>query len=275
MHQEQQYLDLLQDLIDQPPRDDRTGTGTRSMFGKRLEFDLSEGFPLITTKRMPFRVIAEELLWFISGSTSVSPLQEKGVRIWDEWADKNGDLGPVYGKQWRKWQTPVLGTVDQLGDVLTSLREDPFSRRHIVNAWNVGELHMMALPPCHMMFQYYVEADGALSLQLYQRSADAFLGLPFNIASYALLLRMTAHMLGRRPGRFIWTGGDVHLYENHVNQAALQITRTPLSLPSLMCGTVRAEDGSPGETAWEDWSIGQLDVLMYESHPHIAGEISV
>lgn len=269
-HPEIQYLRLLKELLDEEPRQDRTGTGTRSVFGRRLEFDLADGFPLLTTKRLPFRVIATELLWFIGGHTNVRRLQDRGVTIWDEWADKNGNLGPVYGSQWRNF-----GGVDQLEGVLQSLREDPFSRRHIVSAWNPPEIPHMALPPCHILFQFYVENDGRLSLQLYQRSADVFLGLPFNIASYALLLRMTCHMIGRKPGRFIWTGGDTHLYENHLNQARIQIQRAPQEFPVLMCGTYFSDDRSPCQVSWDDWTIEHLGIMEYHAHPHIKGEISV
>jgi thymidylate synthase len=276
MHPEQQYLDLLTEILDQYPRPDRTGTGTRSVFGRRMEFDLADGFPLFTTKRLPFKTIANELLWMISGSTNVKDLQARGVGIWDEWADQDGDLGPVYGHNWRQCPDMAFGAIDQLGDVLEALKTNPYSRRHIVNAWNVAQIEDMALPPCHMMFQYYVESDDRLSLQLYQRSADAFLGLPFNIASYALLLRMTAHMLGRKAGRFIWTGGDVHLYENHLEQAGRQIKRKPFELPKLMCGTWTDRNMSvPGEKTWEDWDISKVDVLQYSPYSHIAGAVSV
>jgi len=269
-HPEFQYLNLLSELLDQPPREDRTGTGTHSVFGRRMEFDLAEEFPLFTTKKLPFKTIAYELLWFVRGLTNTKWLKDRGVTIWDNWADRHGDLGPVYGHQWRNWNGK-----DQLEGVLESLRSDPYGRRHIVSAWNVSDLPDMALPPCHILFQFYVENNGRLSLQLYQRSADAFLGLPFNIASYALLLRMAAHMLGRKSGKFIWSGGDVHLYRNHVEQARLQIAREPVKFPVLACGTTNEMFGEPCERHWDDWSIEHLGVLAYHPHPHIPGSISI
>lgn len=266
MHPEHQYLALLNDLLDAPPRPDRTGTGTRSLFGRRMEFDLTKGFPLFTTKRLPFQVIATELAWMLRGDTNVRWLQERGVTIWDEWADEHGDLGPVYGRQWRTW--PGYGeTIDQIEGVIEGLQDDPFGRRHIVNAWNPTEIHLMALPPCHMMFQFYVESDGGLSCQMYQRSADAFLGLPFNIASYALLTAIVGLATGRPARRLIWVGGDVHLYSNHVPQAKQQIMRAPLDLPAL---------GFRGETPlnWKEVEPGDWTLIGYHSHPHIPGEVS-
>ena len=268
VHPEHQYLDLLRDLLWTPPRQTRNDDDTRSIFGRQMVFDLAHGFPLLTTKKLPFRVIAAELLWFLSGSTNVRPLQEQGVRIWDEWADPDtGELGPVYGYQWRRGFEDDSGNgVDQVANVLQSLCSDPHSRRHIVSAWNPADIPDMALPPCHVLFQFYVENDGRLSLRLDQRSADVFLGLPFNIASYSLLLCMTAHVLGRAPGRFIWQGGDVHLYGNHVEAAALQIERTPRPFPFLVTSGHHAN--------LDNWSLDDLAVHDYEPHPHIAAAVS-
>jgi thymidylate synthase len=229
----QQYLDLMDRILATGvDKSDRTGTGTRSIFGHQMRFDLADGFPLVTTKRIHVRSVIVELLWFLQGSTNVRWLQERGVSIWDEWADENGELGPVYGHQWRSWPTPDGGHIDQIAAVVESLRRSPDSRRHIVSAWNVGEVGEMALPPCHTMFQFYV-ADGRLSCQLYQRSADVFLGVPFNIASYALLTELMAKVVGLQPGEFVHTFGDAHLYSNHLDQARLQLTRTPRPLPKL------------------------------------------
>jgi thymidylate synthase len=232
-HPERQYLDLLADILSSGARrEDRTGVGTLSVFGRQMRFDLAAGFPLLTTKRVHFKSVVLELVWFLSGNTNVRWLQERGCTIWDEWADETGDLGPVYGKQWRSWAAPDGRTIDQVSGVLRSLRANPASRRHIVSAWNPAEVDNMALPPCHCLFQFYV-ADGRLSCQLYQRSADVFLGVPFNIASYALLTAMMAQVTGLEPGEFIHTLGDAHLYLNHVDQARLQLSREPRPLPRL------------------------------------------
>lgn len=229
----QAYLDLLRHILEHgTDRGDRTGTGTRSIFGYQMRFDLEEGFPLLTTKRLHLKSIIYELLWFLQGDTNIRYLHEHGVTIWDEWADADGELGPVYGRQWRSWTAGDGRTVDQIAGLLRSLRENPESRRHIVSAWNVGEIDRMALPPCHALFQFYV-ADGRLSCQLYQRSGDVFLGVPFNIASYALLTMMLAQVCGYRPGDFVHTLGDAHLYRNHFSQAELQLARTPRSLPRM------------------------------------------
>ncbi|VVT24953.1 thymidylate synthetase [Sphingomonas sp. EC-HK361] len=228
-----QYLDLMSRVLNEGARqDDRTGTGTLSIFGHQMRFDLAQGFPMLTTKKLHFRSIAIELLWFLRGDTNVRWLQERKVSIWDEWADEGGDLGPVYGKQWRDWETADGRRIDQISDLIGQIRTQPASRRQIVTAWNPGELHAMALAPCHCLFQTHV-ANGRLSLQLYQRSADIFLGVPFNIASYALLTVMLAQQCGLEPGDFIWTGGDCHLYANHLDQAREQLTRTPTALPRL------------------------------------------
>ena len=228
-----QYLDLLRQVRDNGVhRGDRTGTGTRSIFGHQMRFDLGAGFPLVTTKKVVFRLIAHELLWFLSGSTNIRYLADNNVHIWDEWADENGELGPVYGSQWRSWPAPDGRTIDQIEGLLTGIRENPNSRRHIVSAWNVALVEQMALPPCHTLFQFYV-ADGRLSCQLYQRSADLFLGVPFNIASYALLTMMVAQVTGLEAGDFVHTFGDAHLYDNHVQQADRQLSRMPLPLPTL------------------------------------------
>lgn len=259
------YLDLLQKIVTHGHRkDDRTGTGTRSLFGQQLRFDLSKGFPLITTKRLHLRSIIYELLWFLRGETNIKYLKENGVSIWDEWADAEGELGPVYGKQWRSWQTSD-GTIDQISQVIEEIRTNPDSRRLIVSAWNVADVPRMALPPCHLLFQFYV-ADGKLSCQLYQRSADYFLGVPFNIASYALLTHMVAHVTGLKPGTFVHTFGDVHLYNNHVNQAMLQLSREPLPLPTLSISggddifSLRYED---------------IQIQNYQYHPVISAPVAV
>ena len=272
VHPEHQYLDLLRDLLWAPPRQTRNDNDTRSLFGRQMVFDLAHGFPLLTTKKLPFRVIAAELLWFLSGSTNVRPLQKQGVSIWDEWADpETGELGPVYGYQWRHWtaHNDFAGNpahIDQIANVLRSLCSDPHGRRHIVSAWNPADIPDMALPPCHVLFQFYVENDGRLSLRLDQRSADVFLGLPFNIASYSLLLCMTAHVLGRAPGRFIWQGGDVHLYGNHVEPALAQVDRAPRPFPYLVTSGNHAD--------LDDWSLDDLAVHDYDPHPHIAAAVS-
>ncbi|MCA6078744.1 thymidylate synthase [Fulvivirga sedimenti] len=262
-----QYLDLMQDILDNGTRkEDRTGTGTLSVFGRQIRFDLSEGFPLVTTKKLHLRSIIHELLWFLSGDTNIKYLKENGVSIWDEWADENGDLGPVYGHQWRSWPNPEGGTVDQITNVLNQIKNKPDSRRHMVVAWNPSEVDKMALPPCHALFQFYV-ADGKLSCQLYQRSADYFLGVPFNIASYALLVHMFAQQCDLEPGEFIWTGGDVHLYLNHLEQAELQLQREPRPLPQL---NIRRKPDSIFDYKFEDFEI-----LNYDPHPTIKAPISV
>ena len=262
-----QYLDLLRTIRDNGVRkDDRTGTGTLSIFGHQLRCDLSEGFPVLTTKKLHLRSIIHELLWFLNGDTKIGYLNENRVRIWDEWADESGDLGPVYGAQWRAWATARGETVDQMGEAVQQLRSDPDSRRIIVSAWNVGELPDMALPPCHLMFQFYVAA-GRLSCQLYQRSCDVFLGVPFNIASYALLTCMVAQQTELEPGEFIWTGGDCHLYLNHLDQADLQLTRTPLPPPRLR---INRRPESLFDYRYEDFEL-----VGYEAHPHIPAQVSV
>jgi thymidylate synthase len=263
----QVYLDLLDDILaNGAQKGDRTGTGTLSVFGRQLRFDLSAGFPLLTTKKLHLRSIIHELLWFLSGDTNVRYLQDNKVRIWNEWADADGRLGPVYGQQWRAWTGADGKPVDQIGQVIEQIRETPDSRRLIVSAWNVGDLPKMALPPCHLLFQFYV-ANGRLSCQLYQRSVDTFLGLPFNIASYSMLIHMMAAQCDLEPGDFVWTGGDVHLYSNHLEQARLQLTRDPLPLPSFHL--LRKPDSIFGY-AFEDFAIRD-----YESHPHIKAPIAI
>ena len=263
----QQYLDLMRHVRDTGARkDDRTGTGTLSVFGYQMRFDLTRGFPMVTTKKLHTRSIIHELLWFLNGDTNIGYLNDNKVSIWDEWADENGDLGPVYGAQWRSWPTPDGGTVDQLTQVLETLRTNPDSRRIIVSAWNVAELDKMALMPCHALFQFYV-ADGKLSCQLYQRSADIFLGVPFNIASYALLTHMVAQQTGLGVGDFIWTGGDCHLYLNHLDQVEEQLAREPLPLPRL---AIQRHPESITGYRFEDFEI-----VGYEFHPHIAAPVAV
>ncbi len=263
----QQYLDLMRHVReDGAVKDDRTGTGTLSVFGHQMRFDLSQGFPLLTTKKLHLKSIIYELLWFLKGDTNITYLQENGVRIWDEWADENGDLGPVYGHQWRSWPTPDGRKVDQIAAVVDSLKNNPNSRRHIVCAWNVADVDDMALPPCHCLFQFYV-ADGKLSCQPYQRSADIFLGVPFNIASYALLTHMMAHVCGLKVGDFIHTFGDAHLYSNHLQQADEQLTRDPLPLPRL---AIKREVSEIDGFEYDDFKI-----LNYETHPHIAAPVAV
>ena len=263
----QQYLDLMDRILRTGTvKSDRTGTGTLSVFGHQMRFDLSEGFPLVTTKKVHVRSVIVELLWFLQGSTNVRWLQEHGVSIWDEWADADGELGPVYGHQWRSWPAPDGRHIDQIAAVVRSLRDSPDSRRHIVSAWNVAEVADMALPPCHTMFQFYV-ADGRLSCQLYQRSADVFLGVPFNIASYALLTQMMAQVVGLVPGDFVHTLGDAHLYANHLEQARLQLTRTPRALPSLAI--------TPGVTDIDAFSYEDFSVLGYDPYPAIKAPIAV
>lgn len=262
-----QYLDLMQRILDEGVRrEDRTGTGTMGVFGHQMRFDLSEGFPVLTTKKLHLRSIIHELLWFLSGDTNIAYLKENGVRIWDEWADENGDLGPVYGYQWRSWPTPDGRHVDQISQVLDSIRNNPNSRRHIVSAWNVACVDQMALPPCHALFQFYV-ADGRLSCQLYQRSADVFLGVPFNIASYALLNLMVAQVCELEPGDFVLTFGDAHLYLNHLDQAREQLTRQPYPLPVMK---INPEVSDLFEFRFEDFEL-----VGYEAHPHIKAAVSV
>ncbi len=262
-----QYLDLLSHVLEQGVRkEDRTGTGTISTFGYQMRFDLAEGFPLMTTKKLHLKSIIHELLWFLRGDTNISYLNEHGVRIWNEWADDQGNLGHIYGYQWRSWPTPDGHSIDQVSEVVKSLKTNPDSRRHIVSAWNVGELEHMALPPCHILFQYYV-ADGRLSCQLYQRSADIFLGVPFNIASYSFLLMMMAQVTGLEPGEFIHTLGDAHIYLNHVEQVKLQLTREPKALPRV---TLNPDIGSIFDFSFEDFAVED-----YDPHPHIKGAISV
>jgi thymidylate synthase len=261
------YLDLMRHVREHGTRKaDRTGTGTLSVFGHQMRFDLAAGFPLVTTKKVHLKSIVYELLWFLRGETNVAWLREHGVTIWDEWADERGELGPVYGKQWRSWPKPDGSTVDQISDVVRQLRASPDSRRIIVSAWNVGELDRMALMPCHAFFQFYV-ADGKLSCQLYQRSADIFLGVPFNIASYALLTHMLAQQCDLQPGDFIWTGGDCHLYLNHLEQADLQLSRTPLPLPQL---SIRRRPPSIFDYTFEDFEF-----LNYQHHPAIKAPVAV
>ncbi len=262
-----QYLDLLRRILETGvPQSDRTGVGTLSIFGPQLRFDLARGFPLITTKKVHLRSIVVELLWFLRGDTNVAFLRENKVSIWDEWADANGDLGPVYGKQWRDWEAADGRHIDQLRMLIETIRTDPASRRQIVTAWNPGELDRMALAPCHCLFQTWV-ANGRLSLQLYQRSCDAFLGLPFNIASYALLTHLLAEQCGLEAGEFVWTGGDTHLYSNHLEQARLQLTRAPKALPKLVIK--RRADAIDGYV-YEDFAIEG-----YDAHPHIKAEVAV
>jgi thymidylate synthase len=262
-----QYLDLLKAVRDRgAPKPDRTGTGTRSLFGYQMRFDLTAGFPVLTTKRLHLRSIIYELLWFLRGDTNTAFLNANGVTIWDEWADQHGDLGPVYGAQWRAWPAPAGGHIDQIERALHLLRTDPYSRRIIVSAWNVADLDQMALAPCHALFQLNV-TGGRLSCQLYQRSADVFLGVPFNIASYALLTHMLAHQAELEPGEFIWTGGDCHLYVNHLAQAEQQLAREPLPLPRLV---IRRKPGTIFDYAYEDFEL-----VDYRAHPPIKAPIAV
>ena len=261
------YLELLQEILDQGvPKPDRTGTGTLSLFGRQLRFDLQSGFPLLTTKRVHWKSVVYELLWFLRGDTNVRWLQEHGVTIWDEWADKNGELGPVYGAQWRSWPLPDGGHVDQLSEVIDQIRTQPHSRRLLVSAWNVADLPKMALAPCHVLFQFCV-ANGRLSCQLYQRSADVFLGVPFNIASYSLLTSMVAQVCDLEPGEFIHTFGDVHLYRNHIDQARLQLERTPRQLPKLR---LNPDVRSLFEFRYED-----IELVGYDPHPRIPAPVAV
>lgn len=262
-----QYLNLLDRILTEGvQKGDRTGTGTLSVFGHQMRFDLAEGFPLLTTKKLHLKSIIYELLWFLRGDTNVKYLQEHGVRIWNEWADENGDLGPVYGHQWRSWPDCKGGTIDQISNVVDTIKHHPDSRRMMVSAWNPAEVDQMALPPCHCLFQFYV-ADGRLSLQLYQRSADTFLGVPFNIASYALLLMMMAQVTGLKPGEFVHTTGDTHLYLNHLEQARLQLSRTPRPLPRML---INPEVKSIFDFQYEDFQLEG-----YEPWPHISAQVSV
>lgn len=262
-----EYQDLMRHVLDKGHRKaDRTGTGTLSVFGAQMRFALDEGFPLLTTKRLHTRSIIHELLWFLRGDTNVRYLNENGVSIWDEWADEEGDLGPVYGKQWRRWETADGRTIDQIAQLIDGLKRNPDSRRHIVSAWNPGEVEGMALPPCHALFQFYV-AGGHLSCQLYQRSADIFLGVPFNIASYALLTIMVAQVCELAPGDFVWTGGDCHLYLNHLEQAKLQLERTPRPLPSMRL--------NPHVRDIFAFRFEDFTLEGYDPHPHIKADVAV
>jgi thymidylate synthase len=262
-----QYLELLQHILDKgEDKDDRTGTGTISVFGYQMRFDLEQGFPLLTTKKLHLRSILYELLWFLRGDTNIGYLKEHGVRIWDEWADENGDLGPVYGGQWRNWKSEDGRSIDQIANVIEQIKTNSTSRRLIVSAWNPAEIERMALPPCHVLFQFYV-SEGRLSCQLYQRSADVFLGVPFNIASYALLTMMTAQVCNLLPGDFVHSFGDVHLYCNHIEQARLQLTRTPFPLPQMK---LNPEVKSIFDFVYEDFELSN-----YQAHPHIKAEVSV
>ncbi|MBO1753324.1 thymidylate synthase [Actinotalea sp. BY-33] len=261
-----QYEDLLRRVLDEGvPKGDRTGTGTRSLFGHQMRFDLQQGFPLVTTKRVHLRSVVLELLWFLRGDSNVGWLQERGVKIWDEWAAPDGELGPVYGVQWRSWPTPDGGHVDQITDLVEGIRRDPDSRRHIVSAWNVAEIPAMALAPCHALFQFHV-AQGRVSCQLYQRSADLFLGVPFNIASYALLTHMVAQQTGLEVGDFVWTGGDCHIYDNHLDQVHEQLSREPYPLPSLQL--------RPAPSIL-DYTLEDIEVAGYRHHPAIPAPIAV
>jgi thymidylate synthase len=262
-----QYLDLLQHILDNGrPKQDRTGTGTLSVFGYQMRFDLAKGFPLVTTKKLHLRSIIYELLWFIQGNTNIHYLNEHGVTIWDEWADERGDLGPIYGSQWRSWPAPNGRAIDQLSQVIETIRQEPDSRRMLVSAWNVAELPAMALLPCHVLFQFYV-LDGRLSCQLYQRSADTFLGVPFNIASYSLLTKMVAQVTDLEVGEFIHTFGDVHLYSNHLEQARMQLTRDPRPLPTVQL--------NPEVRSIFDFQYGDFKLVGYRPHPHIAAKVAV
>lgn len=261
------YLNLLQDILDKGTvKTDRTGTGTISMFGHQMRFDLSEGFPMVTTKKLHLKSIIHELLWFLAGDTNIKYLTDNGVRIWNEWADENGELGPIYGYQWRNWPASDGKNIDQITDVVNSIRRNPDSRRLIVSAWNVGDISEMNLPPCHILFQFYV-ANGKLSCQLYQRSADVFLGVPFNIASYSLLTLMVAQVTGLQPGDFIHTFGDVHIYSNHVEQVKLQLTRKPFPLPQMKI--------NPDVKDIFGFRYEDFELVNYQSHPHIKGDVAV
>ncbi|HQX05536.1 MAG TPA: thymidylate synthase [Zoogloea sp.] len=262
-----QYLELMRHVAERGHRkDDRTGTGTLSVFGWQMRFDLAEGFPLLTTKKLHTRSIIHELLWFLRGDTNIQYLKDNKVSIWDEWADENGELGPVYGKQWRRWETPDGRSIDQIAQLIEALKKNPDSRRHIVSAWNPGEIEGMALPPCHALFQFYV-AGGKLSCQLYQRSADIFLGVPFNIASYALLTMMVAQVCGYELGDFVWTGGDCHLYVNHLEQTQLQLSREPRALPTMRI--------NPDVKDIFAFTIDDFTLEGYDPHPHISAPVAV
>ncbi|MCU7941755.1 MAG: thymidylate synthase [Candidatus Thiodiazotropha sp.] len=262
-----QYHDLMRHVRDHGvDKEDRTGTGTRSVFGYQMRFDLDDGFPLLTTKRLHLRSIIHELLWFLQGDTNIRYLQENGVTIWDEWADENGDLGPVYGYQWRSWPAPDGGRIDQISQLIGQIRENPDSRRLVVSAWNPAQVEHMALPPCHCLFQFYV-AEGRLSCQLYQRSADIFLGVPFNIASYALLTMMVAQVTGLQPGEFVHTFGDAHLYSNHLEQVDLQLSREPRKLPKMKI--------NPAVKSIFDFSFEDFELVDYDPHPHIKAPVAV
>ena len=262
-----QYIDLCKLVLEEGiQKGDRTGTGTISHFGHQMRFDLGAGFPMLTTKKLHLKSIIHELIWFLKGSTNVAYLQENGVRIWNEWADESGNLGPIYGYQWRSWPAANGQYIDQIARVIEDIKSNPNSRRHIVSAWNVGQIDEMALPPCHILFQFYV-ADGKLSCQLYQRSADLFLGVPFNIASYALLTMMVAQVTGLKPGTFVHTLGDVHIYNNHLDQVKLQISREPMSLPTMVINS--------DVTSINDFKYDDFFLTNYQSHPHIKGDISV
>ncbi|WP_405141310.1 thymidylate synthase [Paenibacillus sp. FSL H7-0942] len=261
------YLDLLQDILNNGVhKGDRTGTGTQSVFGRQLRYDLSKGFPLVTTKRIHLKSVIHELLWFLSGDTNISYLKENGVKIWDDWADENGDLGPVYGSQWRTWEAPNGEKIDQIAAVIDSIKNNPDSRRHLVSAWNVAEINHMKLPPCHFAFQFYV-AEGKLSCMLTMRSVDTFLGLPFNIASYALLTHMIAQQCDLEVGEFIWSGGDVHIYSNHVDQVKTQLEREPYALPKLV---IKRKPDSIFDYKFEDFEFEN-----YQHHPGIKAPIAV
>lgn len=263
----QQYLDLLEHIINKGThKEDRTGTGTRSVFGYQMRFNLADGFPLVTTKKVHLKSIIHELLWFLKGETNIKYLKDNGVSIWDEWADENGNLGPVYGSQWRCWPTPDGGHIDQITQVINQIKANPDSRRLIVSAWNVAEINNMKLPPCHAFFQFYV-ADGKLSCQLYQRSADVFLGVPFNIASYALLTLMVAQVCELQPGEFIWTGGDTHLYNNHLEQTQLQLSREPRPLPQMIL--------NPDISSIFDFTYEDFKLENYHPHPAIKAPVAV
>lgn len=262
-----QYLDLLSHVLENGvEKKDRTGTGTISVFGYQMRFDLSEGFPVLTTKKLHLKSIIHELLWFLQGSTNVKYLQDNGVRIWNEWAKEDGELGPIYGYQWRSWPDYNGGNIDQISQVINSIKNNPDSRRHIVSAWNVASIDEMRLPPCHILFQFYV-ANGELSCQLYQRSADIFLGVPFNIASYAILLKMIAQVTGLKPGTFVHTLGDAHIYLNHVEQVKTQLSREPMKLPELLL--------NKDVTSLFDFKYNDFQLINYNSHPHIKGDISI
>ena len=263
----QTYLDLLQHILDNGvDKSDRTGTGTRSVFGHQMRFDLAAGFPVLTTKKLHLKSIIHELLWFLQGDTNIAYLKQNGVRIWDEWADENGDLGPVYGSQWRSWPTPGGAHIDQISQLLNQIKNNPDSRRHIVSAWNVAEIDNMKLPPCHVLFQFYV-ADGRLSCQLYQRSADVFLGVPFNIASYALLTMMVAQVCGLKPGEFVHTLGDAHIYQNHFDQVHEQLTRTPRTIPTMQI--------NDSVTDLFSFSYDDFSLIGYDADPTIKAPIAV